>query len=419
MNTNVILNFFKTIPLFQNLGPVLLARLAENAGSLKFNRGDSILEEGRQCNNLFIVASGKLELYKRIDDHTEIVLQTLNRGEIFGEAYALDGSLIEGSLRAAEDAVVIGIDRLTLHSIIKDNPEFSRNYIRFMGSRAREALLREDNLLRILLSSGLEVPEMYSIRNPNIFQEDITPSISEENQETSPEDQEEGQNNSDVFFKKEYACPLCSTRFQTLKLRQRHIMVEKTDPDFCMYYKTENPLYYEINVCPKCGYSFNSSTSGPLNTDLKAGLAKVLAGLWKGINYCALRTLEDAVETFKLAIECQRYRGADDSVMGKFFLKLGWLYRYQNMQQQERQSLDKALHHLSRSFEKGLVENPKEEINLMFLLGQLHLTLGDERGAINWFIKITQHPEKKSYPYMINRARNAWQEIRNRTQSGR
>ncbi|MFZ5633422.1 MAG: DUF2225 domain-containing protein [Bacillota bacterium] len=414
MNTDVVMNFFKAIPLFQNLGPVLLARLAENAGSLKFNKGKPVLDEGKHCNSLFIVASGKLELYKKIDDDTEIVLQTLTRGEIFGEAYVLEGSPIVAGLRAAENSVVICIDRLTLHSAIRDNPEFSKNYIKFMGSRAREALIREDSLLRILLSSGLEIPETYSVKNPNIKQEDITPSISEENQEITPEDQEEGPDTNGVFFKKEYTCPLCSTRFQTLKPRQKHIMVEKTDEDFCMYYRTVNPLYYEINVCPRCGYSFNNSTYSPVKVDLKKGMARALSGLWQGTNYCASRTLEDAVETFKLAIECQRLRGADDSTMGKLFLKLGWLYRYQNMQQPERQSLDKALYHLSRSFEKDPVENPKEEMNLMFLLGQLHLILGDERGAVNWFVRITQHPEKKSYPYMVNRARDAWQEIRKR-----
>lgn len=412
MNSDVVINFFKGIPMFNNLGPVLLARLAENSGSLKFQKGKSILEEGKQCNNLFIVASGKLEVYKRIGENTEIVMQTLTRGDIFGEPYVMDGSPVAAGLRAAEESVVIGIDRLTLNSLVRDNPEFSKNYIKVLGGRVRSAMSREENLLKLVLSSGLEVPETYSLSDPDRKEEDSPPPINNVNQVNAPEDQEEDDGSTGVFFRKEYVCPLCSGRFRTLKPRQKYIMVERADEDFCLYYKTVNPLYYEINVCPGCGYSFNNSTSGPVKPELKKGLAKVLADRWQSVNYCGSRTIEDAVQTFLLAIECQRLMGADDSNVGKLFLKLGWLYRYMNMKDQEHRCLDKALYHLSRHFEKSFSNDPKEEMNLMFLLGQLHLILGDEKGAVNWFVRITQHPQKKTYPYIVNRARDAWQQIR-------
>jgi uncharacterized protein (DUF2225 family) len=218
-----------------------------------------------------------------------------------------------------------------------------------------------------------------------------------------------------MFFRKKYGCPLCSTRFRTLKPRQKDVIVEKTDEDFCTYYKTVNPMYYEINVCPKCGYSFNSSTSAPVKPEIKGNLTKTLAELWPGTNYCGSRTLEDAVDTFKLAMACQKLRGADESVMGKMTLKLAWLYRYMKEQALEHQYLEEALRLLSKSFETDTTEDPKEEMNMMFLLGQLHLTLGDDRGAVNWFIRITQHPQRSRYPYVVNRARGIWQDIRQRS----
>lgn len=413
MNSDLVINFLKGIPLLNNLGPVLLARLAENAGSLKFSKGGSILEEGRQCNNLFIVASGKLEVFKKISENTEIILRTLARGDIFGESHVMDGSPVSAGLRAAENSVVIGIDRLTLNSLVRDNPEFSKNYIRVLGGQVRDAMAREENLLKLVLTSGLDIPEIYSFNDLGKKEEDSPPAISDVNQVNAQEDQEEDDDSAGVFFRKEYACPLCSGRFRTLKPRQKHIMVEKSDEDFCLYYKTVNPLYYEINVCPGCGYSFNSSTYGPVKPELKKGLARMLADRWHSVNYCGSRTLEDAVQTFLLAIECQRLMGADDSSMGKLFLKLGWLYRYMSNKEQEHRCLDKALYHLSRYFEKSSSNDPKEEMNLMFLLGQLHFILGDERGAVNWFVRITQHPQRKSYPYIVNRARDAWQQVRN------
>ncbi len=416
LNTDTIISCLKGTPLFSNLGPVFLTRVVESSEPLKFDKGSTIQEEGKNCNSLFIVASGKLEVYRKIIENTEVVLQTLERGGIFGEAHVLDASTAAAGLRAAENSVVISIARPALKTLMKDSPNFCQNYIRYMISRAREDRAREDRLLKIILSSGLEIPEPYSLKVPGREEEaPQPPPAGEINKLYAPEDQEEDGNGEDVFFRKELICPLCAARFRTLKPRRKYVIVEKADDDFCLYYKLVNPLFYEINVCPKCGYSFNMSTGGPVKAELKKGLAKALDGIWKSVNYCGSRTLEDAVETFKLALECQRLAGADNASLGRLYLKLGWLYRYLNMKDQERQNLNKALYHLSRYFETGSLQEPKEEMNLMFLLGQLHLILGDERGAVNWFIQITQHPAKKTYPYIVNRARDTWQEIRQKS----
>lgn len=415
MNSEMKMNLFKGIPLFNSLGPVLLARLADNSGSLKFSSGVPVLEEGKGCNNLFVVASGKLEICKKMNENNELILETLSKGDIFGEEYVMEGSVVTAGLRAVENSVVVGIDRLSLNTLIRDNPEFSRNFIRYVAGKIRVAKAREDSLLKIILMSGLEIPDSYSINEIGKKPEAAPPPAREYSQVNVPEDQDEDGGEKGVFFRKEFSCPLCTNRFRTLKPRQKHIIVDKVDEDFCLYYKSVNPLFYEINVCPKCGYSFNTAASNPVKAELKKGLAKMLAGMWKTVDYCGSRTLDEAIQTFRLAVECQRLMGADDSSMGKLFLKLGWLYRYLKNKEMEKQSLDKALGHLSKSFETSTSNDPKEEMNLMFLLGQLNLILGDERGAVNWFVRITQHPDRKSYPYLVNRARDSWQEIRQKT----
>jgi len=413
LSSELVISILRGVPLFGSLGPVLLARLAEKSVSLKFNRGQTVLSEGQHCNNLFVIVSGRMEIFKGIDENTEIILQSLGRGETFGETHVLEGSPVTYGLRAVENCIVICVDRLTLNSLARDNSDFSRNYIRILNVRAKEALIREDILLKALLKSGLDLPEIYSVSNPNKKVE-VTPdpATSEMGSVNASEDIEESNEADGVFFKKEYACPLCRNSFSTQKPRQKHVIAERSDEDFCMYYKTVNPLFYEINVCPRCGYSFNASAYGPVKVELKDGLLKTLADQWNSSNYGGTRSLDDAVETFKLAIECQKIRGADDSTLGKLFLKRAWLYRYKNLTDLEHRDLDKALDHLSKSFESASSDDPKEEMNLMFLLGQLHFILGDATGAVNWFVRITQHPQKGSYPYLVNRARDKWQEIR-------
>lgn len=332
------------------------------------------------------------------------------RGGVFGEACVHDGASTDTALRAAEPSVIICIDRSTITTMIKENHEFAKSYIRHLGSLVREAASRESLFLQMLIDSNIEIPGPYEIKHPGqgetAVQADETEGlvIQEEVAEEAEEDDE-------VFFRKEYDCPLCKIRFGTLKPRQKYIITVKTDQDFCVYYKTVNPLHYEINVCPRCGYSFNSSTSEKVKADLSSSLVKMISDIWGQANYCGMRDLDDAIETFKLALECQRERGANDASMGKLFLKLAWLYRYKKEEEREHINLDKALYHLTKSYDSS-PEDPKEEMNLMFLLGQLNRKLGSDREAVNWFIRVTQHPNRNSYPYILNRARDAWQQIR-------
>jgi len=413
LSSDVVISILRGIPLFGSLGPVLLTRLAEKTSSLKFNRGQIILSEGQHCNNLLILVSGRIDLYKEVDENTELILQSLGRKDTFGEIQVLEGTPVTIGLRAAENCIVICIDRLILNSLLKDNQDFSRSYIRILCSKAKEAQSREETLLKLLLKSGLDLPESYSVSNQKQKTEVTTNTcLGDIVKMTSTEENEENSENGEVFFKKEYTCPLCRSGFGTLKPRQKYVIAERSDEDFCMYYKTVNPLYYEINVCPRCGYTFNASTYGPVKTDLKDTLLNNLADQWNSSNYGGLRSLEDALETFSLAIECQRLRGAQDSAIGKLYLKRGWLYRYMNQKDKEISDLDKALYYLSKSYDNVSSEDPKEEMNLMFLLGQLHFILGDATGAVNWFARITQHPQKGTYPYLVNRARDKWQDIR-------
>lgn len=414
MSSDVFMSFLRGIPLFGGLGPVLLARLAENLGTLKFESGQTVIGEGQHCNNLFIVASGRLEVYRNIDDNTSVTLQTLARGDIFGEMYIFEGSQASLALRAAEKSVVILVDRLSVIALFRENPEFHKSFIKHMVNRTRQVLSREDALVRTLLKSGLDLPEQYSVRvsDSKQFIADTRQEVNEINNANIEDDGEENAENGGVFFRKDHTCPLCRSRFSTMKPRQKYIVAEKVDEDFCVHYKTVNPIFYEINVCPKCGYSFNNSTYGTVKAEVGASIVRALVELWKYTNYCGQRSIEDAIETFKLAIKCQKIRGAGDSSMGKLFLKKGWLHRFQNNKELEHRDLERALNHLHRSYDAVTPENPKEEMNLMFLLGQLNLILGNENEALKWFIMITQHPQKNTYPYLVNRARDKWQDIR-------
>ncbi len=406
---SALTNFLLGIPLLNNLGPFTITSLAEESKTVKYKKGETILEQGNECNSLYIVASGKLEFYKKFDEDEIIIIQALNTGDVFGEDYLFSGLPVDGYLQAGSNSVVVTIDRGTIDTILKDNTTFFRNYIQTLNKKDAAKSDSIFTLLNMLISVDLHIPEPYKVRKlvdqeaandkPLVLINDGVEHIEDSNAE-------------DTFYPKEILCPLCNDKYTTLKPRHKYTMIDRTDADSCPYYKVVNPIYYEINTCPHCGYSFNNSTSAPVSADVKEAVRKVLNQTYKGQDYTGVRELEDAIKTFELATQCQWRVGAEAFSLGRMFLKYGWLYRYKKDPAKEKEQMEKALHYLAKFYDEEEIPDYKEEMNIMFLIGQIHLNLDDKTGALHWFIRITQHPEKKKYPYIVNRSSEIWSEIR-------
>ncbi|MGE7905954.1 DUF2225 domain-containing protein [Peribacillus sp. NPDC094092] len=58
-------------------------------------------------------------------------------------------------------------------------------------------------------------------------------------------------------------CLLCKQKSTTKKVRSRFVKVTKYDTDFHPIYAdpTVNALYYNIFVCPHCGFSYSEDFS--------------------------------------------------------------------------------------------------------------------------------------------------------------
>ncbi len=50
-----------------------------------FKEGDTICkEDGEDCNEMYVIASGRVSIVKKVGD-TDIILTTLDEGDFFGE----------------------------------------------------------------------------------------------------------------------------------------------------------------------------------------------------------------------------------------------------------------------------------------------------------------------------------------------
>lgn len=219
--------------------------------------------------------------------------------------------------------------------------------------------------------------------------------------------------NEDMLYYSKVTCPNCQREFQHPEVKSRFISLEKQDSDFCGYYTGINPIFYDVLICKDCGYAHTKDSSSPV-TDAEKATIKTIMSSWhtEGHRYGGLRTLDQAIKIYNLAILCQELRNAKDSVKGSLYLRLGWLYRYKGNQENETKSLQRALEFSKRAFERESFSETKKEIRMMYLIGELSFRTGDYKDAVKWFQAVIHHAAADSYPVFTRMARSRWQDAR-------
>lgn len=127
----------KEIPLFCDLSPDDLGRIALISSERWFSNGDALCREGDPGNEMFVIASGKVRVLRGPAGH-EKLLATREMGEFVGEMSIIDAVprfatvIADGEVRA----LVIGSNAFT--SILRDRPEVSLGVMRGLSRRLRE-----------------------------------------------------------------------------------------------------------------------------------------------------------------------------------------------------------------------------------------------------------------------------------------
>ena len=82
---------------------------------------------------------------------------------------------------------------------------------------------------------------------------------------------------SNVYYTKEVYCPVCGEKFDTTKIKTSVLRIVGRDEDFCVHYKDYNPIYYDIFICPNCGYGSSENAFDKLSDKDKEILKKAFA----------------------------------------------------------------------------------------------------------------------------------------------
>jgi CRP/FNR family cyclic AMP-dependent transcriptional regulator len=133
-NVEIIL---RRAPLFASLTEQELHALATRVSKKHFQRGELLFGEGDSCTGLFLVASGKIRIFKLSPAGREQVLALEGPGSSFAELPVFDGGNYPASASALEDAEVLLISRKDFQNYCREHPEVALKVIAVVGSRLR------------------------------------------------------------------------------------------------------------------------------------------------------------------------------------------------------------------------------------------------------------------------------------------
>ncbi|HSE79467.1 MAG TPA: Crp/Fnr family transcriptional regulator [Alphaproteobacteria bacterium] len=137
--------------IFRGLEPELIARLAGLSRIRRLAKGAILFQQGDEGDALYGVIVGLVRISVASAAGREITLGLMEPGDMFGEIALLDGLPRTAGAQAAEDSVILVIDRPHFFELIEAEPRLARHVIELLCERLRRSTDRfsEHTLLRL------------------------------------------------------------------------------------------------------------------------------------------------------------------------------------------------------------------------------------------------------------------------------
>lgn len=121
-------------PLFAALPDEDLRRVAALAAARRFGKKEAVFREGDRADGFFVVASGKVKVFKLSGEGKEQVLHVIEPGQTFAEAVIFEGGAYPAHAEALVDSLLLLIPKQSFIDLLERYPKVS---IRMLGSLSR------------------------------------------------------------------------------------------------------------------------------------------------------------------------------------------------------------------------------------------------------------------------------------------
>ena len=210
------------------------------------------------------------------------------------------------------------------------------------------------------------------------------------------------------LFDKAMDCPCCKGKFITKKVRSSRLRLEKRDEDFLNHYKTENPIKYNIFVCPNCGYAaYENKYESIKENEMNIIQANITLN-WVQRDFGEVRNNQQAIEAYKLALLQGSMLGYSKLELANICLNIGWLNRMDENEEEERFLILARDQFIEAYNNESLSGTNMTEEKLTYLVAELSRRIGEKETALSWFNTCLNNPNIKMDPALEDMAREQW-----------
>jgi CRP/FNR family transcriptional regulator len=141
-----ILNIISGAPLFRGLPEDQLNTIRQIAIDKFYDKGKAVFMEGDDCNGFYIVADGKVKIYKVSFEGKEHILHIYGPGNPFGEVPVFSGQKFPANAQTILKSHLLFFPRSAFIDLISNNPSLSLNMLAVLSMRLRQFTVQIENL---------------------------------------------------------------------------------------------------------------------------------------------------------------------------------------------------------------------------------------------------------------------------------
>lgn len=130
---------------FPDLSDEALRRLAPRGVVRTFQKHAIVVNEGDETDSLYVLLSGRVKAFVTGEDGREVVVNTIEAGDYFGEL-VLDGGPRSASIMTLEPCRMFVMSAEDVESLLSAHPSFSRDLIAKLIGKVRALTLKVQDL---------------------------------------------------------------------------------------------------------------------------------------------------------------------------------------------------------------------------------------------------------------------------------
>lgn len=127
--------FLASLPLFKELAPAELERIAAGTTTLNVPRGEVIFNRGDPCDGFHLVVYGQVKLAFTSPEGSEKVVEIVAPGHSFGEALMFMEKAYILMAQALADSMLLHVSKNVVFAEIERDPRFARKMLAGLSRR--------------------------------------------------------------------------------------------------------------------------------------------------------------------------------------------------------------------------------------------------------------------------------------------